>query len=913
MTIAPDSLTPPSSPSDPDLFGRDRELEAVYRALSIHRLVTITGSGGVGKTRLARAVVSASAASATTVCELAPVPNAGGVPGTIAEALGFPSLDAACVGLTGQDRLLLVDNAEHHLDAVAASISRLLADTAGLTILATSQEPLDVPGEQVMVLDPLAVPPGDDPVGALSSPAVRLFMARAQAAGAATVDADAVLTVAAICRQLDGLPLAIELAAARARSLTPQDILRHLDARFELLTRRRERGPARHRSLQAAIDWSVERLDPDHRRFFIRLAAFSGPFTIEAAQAVAAQTGDRLTDTIDRLDALVHRCLVNVAVQPGSSAYQLPESVRLYARRRLEETDEAEAHDERCVDHHVELAAEMAGLATRSWPIELFVRLQSSQLNLQEAIRWCLERDADPQRGFTLFVPLWGVVHNGRAEPVRDLGEQLLRRWPDPHHPGWAAVAATTATAAIVAGRPDRGNELAVNVLRAPGGGLGEVIAARAGYLAAAHLDDHRAALQRLDRGLAAADALGLDPFTIELQIFLALAQTRAGNVPAAIAQAAKAQELARTSDSPVLQVFASLTVAALTASDDVERARAALAEALVLAQRNAYPWGIGMSHRLLGALAVIHGEPALAGHHLQRSMQLFIDVGQLGEARGTLLWVGALFAATGRVDLAGDVCPQQPVWSPVLDVFERQHLPRLLVDVVPRSSGEDLRPALIAARAILTEVAATSTRPATAGPRSVPSQPDASVATWRHEGDIWALTYDGITVRLADVKGLADLATLLSHAGREFAVADLMGSSVDSVDLGPTIDATARRAYERRIIELQQDLDEAERRGDLGRAEVAKAEFDQLVDTLTAATGLAGRSRRPGDPVEKARSAVTRRIRDAIRRIAEVHPTLGAHLSGSIRTGRWCAYEPAEPIRWAVQSTSDAAQRQPS
>jgi hypothetical protein len=132
-------------------------------------------------------------------------------------------------------------------------------------------------------------------------------------------------------------------------------------------------------------------------------------------------------------------------------------------------------------------------------------------------------------------------------------------------------------------------------------------------------------------------------------------------------------------------------------------------------------------------------------------------------------------------------------------------------------------------------------------------------------------------------------------------AAADLMGAGVDSCDLGPTIDDDARRAYEQRIRDLQAELEEAEGFGDLHRAELARVELDQLIDALASATGLAGRARRVGGTDERARSAVTRRIRDAMRRVGEVHPALAEHLVATVHTGRWCVYSPAEPREWMV------------
>lgn len=167
----------------------------------------------------------------------------------------------------------------------------------------------------------------------------------------------------------------------------------------------------------------------------------------------------------------------------------------------------------------------------------------------------------------------------------------------------------------------------------------------------------------------------------------------------------------------------------------------------------------------------------------------------------------------------------------------------------------------------------------------------------FRREGTIWTLTFDGTTVRLPDAKGLHDLAALLANPGRELHCAELMGAAVESPDTGPALDVAARRDYERRIVELQAELVEAEDSHDQGGADKARLEMDLLVEHLTAATRLGGRSRRSGSSGERARAAVGWRIRAAISRVDAVHPVLGAHLRDAVRTGTWCCYQPVQ--RW--------------
>ncbi|HSK22103.1 MAG TPA: hypothetical protein VK906_02955, partial [Egicoccus sp.] len=599
------------APAPGTMLGREADLARLAGALRRHRLVTVTGPGGVGKTRLVREAVHEPGGLPAVICELASVRDPSGVPSVIAESLGFPDVTAAAAALGDQPRLLVLDNAEHLLDAVAASVERLRAAGPRWRLLVTSREPLDVPGEQVLVLAPLPVPDDDADASIRSSPAVQLFLQRATEAGATpSDDPTTARTVAAIARRLDGLPLAIELAAARTRSLDPRDILRHLDARFELLTRRRDRGPERHRSLEAAIDWSYDRLEPGVQRFFASLGAFSGPFPVAAAHTVAGGPDTPETVTIDRLDILVNRSLLSVGERAGDTVYWLPETIRLYARRQLEASGELAPCDARCIDHYVGVAASLVTRGAFGWSAELFQQVQVAQANLQDAVRRCLLADPDPDRATILFAPLWGLVHNGRAEKVFDLGEQILRRWPDGSGPVWDMAVATTATAALLTDRPQRAEDLLAGVLAGGERGVGFVLAARADHLVALRAGDPARAAARLAEAIEVADTLALVAFTIELRLFAALLEAR---TDAAAALVLVDEALARTAagDSPILQVFGALVRGAVTAVEDPDRARTVIEEAIALAEATGYPWGIGAGWRALGAAGIAAGDVA--------------------------------------------------------------------------------------------------------------------------------------------------------------------------------------------------------------------------------------------------------------------------------------------------------------
>ncbi|MDN5932405.1 MAG: hypothetical protein L0I24_15295, partial [Pseudonocardia sp.] len=501
------------------LLGRDGEVAAVGELLAQHRLVTVTGVGGVGKTALARAV--AAGAPSSVMCELAEVSRPDEVADAVAATLGFPSLAVALLG-TGRDgRLLVLDNCEHVRDAAADTAERLLGGWADLTVLATSREPLDLPDERVVPLSPLALPSGDDVTG---SPAVDLLLTRARDGGHELVlDGDGAAAVAALCRRLDGLPLALELAAARTRSLTPGEILAHLDSRHAVLGR--NRGPHRHRSLDAAIGWSYDRLPDPTARFFDRLGVFAGRFTADEARAVAGDPGTAALTVADRLDHLVGQSLVTVRQQDGRSWYGLLETLRSFARARLLERGEFdEAHD-RWVDRLVELVAGNRWGSASPGESETL----SAQTGLLDALHWCAGHDRTPERAGRLVRHAVVVVHHARPEPVIEVGEDLLRRWPEPGTRSWPEFAAVTAFAHMVVRSTQRAAELARAVLDADCSPFAAVLALRTLYFHDLLAGRPAASLRWADRAIAIADDGDEPGWASEMRTFRASALAALG------------------------------------------------------------------------------------------------------------------------------------------------------------------------------------------------------------------------------------------------------------------------------------------------------------------------------------------------------------------------------------------------
>ena len=381
-------------------LGRRHETEAVCRLLERGRLVTLTGVGGVGKTRLALRTASTVAEEypdGAWWCELAPAdPEAVGH--TVADALRVQqqsgrSAEEAIVDALADKRLLLVlDNCEHVVRASAQVAEHIVRRCPDVTILVTSRQPLAVDGEQVWAVPPLPLP--SDRAGDRSAaPAAQLFEDRATAHLADfTVDEPTSLAIADICRQLDGLPLAIELAAALVPTLEPAEIARRLGHRFRLLTHGPHHDP-RHRSLAAVVDWSYQLLEPDEQRLFDRLAVFTGGFTLGAAEGICADRDLPAERIAGLLAGLVSRSMVGVDRGSEPTRYHLLETLRQYAEQQLTERGEQPALRARHADWFVDLAERTDVDVRGRDEAEAVDRLEAELANLRAAHRWAVEHD----------------------------------------------------------------------------------------------------------------------------------------------------------------------------------------------------------------------------------------------------------------------------------------------------------------------------------------------------------------------------------------------------------------------------------------------------------------------------------------------------------------------------------------
>ncbi len=437
--VPPPPPAPPTPATGPALIGRGEDLLALQGLLLSHPLVTVAGAGGIGKTRLAQAAAhSLQPPQDVAWVDLVGVDDAATLPAAVAQALGIDmagatDAQAALTGaLRGRAALLVLDNAEHLLDAVAALVVSLREHATGLRVLVTSQEVLRLADEQVFRAGPLALPATDDLLSVRGSAAVELFVARAQ-----QVDRHFELgehnraAVAEVCRRLDGIPLAIELAAARVALLGVEGVRQRLDALFELLTAGARAALRRHQTLRAALEWSHGLLTPDEQRVLRRLGVLAGGFTLDAAQELAADDSLDGWDVLERLGALVDKSLV-VAEGASMPRYRLLETTRAFALERLAEAGETEAMLLRHAQCFAALAERAdAEIAARGQGAAVLALLDAERDNLLHALRWC-ERSAARDReaaevGLRLLAALryyWtsrGLLAVGAAQALRTL------------------------------------------------------------------------------------------------------------------------------------------------------------------------------------------------------------------------------------------------------------------------------------------------------------------------------------------------------------------------------------------------------------------------------------------------------------------------------------------------------------
>jgi predicted ATPase/DNA-binding SARP family transcriptional activator len=579
--------------------GKEADVDAVRELIAGHRLTTLTGPGGTGKTRLAtetgRTVLAAFPDGAWLV-ELAPI----GTDSDVAQAtlgalrlrdslLGEPPeaepIDRVIAALRDREALLILDNCEHVIEAAAAFAHRVLGECRRLRILATSREPLGITGEALWPVVPLVLPePAADPVTIESAPAVRLLIDRASAVRPdLAVDRPTLATMARICRALDGMPLAIELAAARLRTMSLDQLANRLDDRFRLLTGGSRTALPRHRTLRAVIDWSWGLITDAERTVLRRLSIFSGGASLEAAERVCG--ADDPGEVLELLTALTEKSLV---VTVGER-YRLLGTIREYAQQRLAEAGESELARRAHLAYFTELAETAEPHLRRAEQLEWLAVLEAEHDNLSAALR--------------------GALAAGEADPAMRLAAAAAWYW-------W------------LGGHKTEGNELIMAAAAVPGEVADEtravVYAFVTMFLSSGHADQYKAQdwiHQAYELGRRIEDAHPAVRFIAALERMLRAPE-----------QMLTAYEPLLTDEDPWARALARLQMGkmrVMTGQGGAETdafLEAALAEFGALGER----WGISFALTELAGRLATRGEFAAACARLDQACAVVTEVGAI-------------------------------------------------------------------------------------------------------------------------------------------------------------------------------------------------------------------------------------------------------------------------------------------
>ena len=661
---APASALP--APATP-LVGREREAEAASELVLREgvRLVTLTGPGGVGKSRLALEVagrLGPGFADGVRFVDLAPVQRADLVAAAIAAGLGLRTSGGPLIAdvkayLRPRRLVLLLDNFEQVTEA-APLVAELLAAAAGLVVLVTSRTVLRLSGEHEFPVAPLPTPPagtagGPQLAGLRGYASVRLFAERAHAAAPGfELTSENAEAVAEICRRLDGLPLAIELAAARVRLLPPQALLARLDDRMSLLTGGARDLPERQRTLRNTLDWSFGLLSPAEQALFSRLGVFPGTFDLEAAEAVGGAHGsapagqDQAEEIIDTLGSLVDASLIRDAERAGRPRFSLLETIRDYARERLRESGQwKEAHD-RHAAHFLELAESARAGLEGPGQVAWLDRLEAEHDNLGAAISWFLDQD-QPGPALQLGAMTWQYWWlRGHTEESARYGEVIVasgEKLP-PGQLGYAQIG--LGVLLILSGDKARAQvlfEQALALFRRLGDKRGIAIAT--GYLGhlAALRGDYGKARKLLTESLASPQELGDDVSIALMYNFLGQIPLRQGDNDAAARLFSQGLDAARRVPDrfPLLISLYDLALSS-QAREDLAGAAGFLREGLSVASDAGDESSVGYYLQRLAALARQREDPG-------RAVRLLAAADALLQAAGTG-WLLA-YAATAPSD----------------------------------------------------------------------------------------------------------------------------------------------------------------------------------------------------------------------------------------------------------------------
>ena len=649
VDVTPGNLRPALT----SFIGRESEVEEVKGALHEHRLVTLTGVGGVGKTRLASEVAAHLVddfPDGVWVFELAAVADPGAVPDAVAAVLGITQQpgksvsESVAAALEGRVRLLVCDNCEHVRDAAADLVEAILAASATVRILATSREGLGVADEQLWLVPSLEVGAGID------SAAVELFVERARSVASrfALSNADDGAAVVDICRRLDGIPLAIELAASRMASMTASDVRDRLDHRFRLLVGSR-RGLARHQTLRHAVAWSYDLLDDAEKVLLERCSVFAGGFDLESACAVAGFDDPDDYAILDLLDALVRKSLLLADRSSGHARFSMLETIRQFAEEQLAAsgaaTEARTAHARYFAGREADILAVWDSPRQRAAYDWFTVELA----NLRTAFRWAADHgDLDAAATVATYAILGALVDN--YEPIA-WAEELIEPARAVDHPRLA----TLYVLAAQCWRPGR-IEAAVGYADAGQtviGSGGQVPFGQEGVLGVVYLVIGQP--ERLAEWCRAQLARGHDTHTFT-RAYLVFALAAAGAGEEARTATNGLVDAAEATHNPYVLAFALWTYGYAFRDADPLPALEALRRGLVIAQDSGNRMLESHLATALSQLEPEHGDPLAALDHITLATRNCYDSGNVGVIRSPLATLAVFLDRLGRLEPAATI-----------------------------------------------------------------------------------------------------------------------------------------------------------------------------------------------------------------------------------------------------------------
>jgi predicted ATPase len=635
--------------------GRESEVAEVQGAVKAHRLVTLTGVGGVGKTRLALEVAARLAdefPDGVWFFELAAVTDPAAVPDAVAAVLGITQQpgktvsESVAAALEGRVRLLVFDNCEHVLDAAAGLVEAILAASATLKVLATSREGLGVTDEHLWPVPSLDVGAGID------SAAVFLFIERAQAVSPriSVANADEAAAVVEICRRLDGIPLAIELAASRMASMTAIEVSDRLDQRFRLLVGSR-RGLERHHTLRHAVAWSYDLLTDVEKSLLSRCSVFAGGFDLDSACAVAGSGDDDEYAILDLLDALVRKSLLIADRSSGRTRFSMLETIRQFAEEQLVARGEASeiraAHSRYFAGREADILALWDSPRQR----EAHDWFAIEFANLRTAFRGAADHgDLDAAAAITTYAGILGVVVDN-YEPIA-WAEELIEPARAVDHPRLATLCVIASLCWIV-GRIEEAVGYADAGQAVIGTGHYEVPFGIEGALGAVYTAIGQP--ERYAEWCRTQLARGRDTHTLT-RTWLVLALTGAGAGEEARAAANGLIEAAEATHNPYALAHALYGYGYAFGDADPVRALEALRRGLVNAQDSGNRLVGSQLATVLSRLEAEHGDPLAALDHITLAIRNYYDSGNVGVIRSALATLAVLLDRLGRLEPAATI-----------------------------------------------------------------------------------------------------------------------------------------------------------------------------------------------------------------------------------------------------------------